>query len=107
MFKYIYLYLVITIELGEKMSSKSVKRKHEDVRKCEVAVEDHFDLKRAVISFSKLSEYSTPEYIYTGQERIPFKNRHPEYQSILRNEFAVPRREFNKFMSKGKFSVSF
>ena len=55
------------------MSSKSVKRKHEEVRKYEITVEDHFDLRRAVISFSKLSEYSAPEYIYTGQEKIPFK----------------------------------
>jgi len=89
------------------MSSKSVKRKHEEVRKYEVTVEDHFDLRRAVISFSKLSEYSAPEYIYTGQEKIPFKKRHPEYQSILRHEFASSIKKFNKFMSKGKFSVSF
>ena len=89
------------------MSSKSVKRKHEEVRKFEVTVEDHFDLKRAVISFSKLLEYSTPEYIYMGQEKIPFKNCHPEYQSILRNEFAFSIKKLDKFMGKGKFSVSF
>jgi len=89
------------------MSSKSVKREHEEVIKFEVMVEDHFDLRRAVISFSKLSEHSTPEYIYTGQEKIPFKNRHPEYQSILRNEFAFSIKILDKFMGKGNFSVSF
>ena len=89
------------------MSSKPIKRKHEEVRKFEVTVEDHFDLRRAVISFSRLPEYSAPEYIYTGQEKIPFKERHPEYQSILRNEFAFSIKKLNKFMSKGKFPVSF
>jgi len=89
------------------MSSKSAKRKHEELRKFEVAVEEHFDLRRAVISFSKLSENSTSEYIYTGQEKIPFKKRHPKYQSILRNEFASSIKKLDKFMGKGDFSVSF
>jgi len=89
------------------MSSKPIKRKHEKVIKFEVLVEDHFDLRRAVISFSKLSEHSTSKYIYTGQEIIPFKKRHPEFQSILRNEFASSIKKLDKFMGKGDFSISF
>jgi len=43
-----------------------------------------FDASKFIIPYSTLSE----EYIYMGDEKIPFKQRESEFQLILRKEFA-------------------
>jgi len=37
--------------------------------------------------FSSIDESTKKEYIYIGNEKIPFKERHPEYKRILIKEF--------------------
>ncbi len=37
--------------------------------------------------FSSIDESTKTEYIYIGNEKIPFKERLPEYQTILIQEF--------------------
>lgn len=45
------------------------------------------NLRGAVIPFSEIIELQDVEYIYTGDERIPFKRRLPKYQKIFIAEF--------------------
>ncbi len=54
---------------------------HEDIS------EVHFDISEIVIPFSRVfGKYNTSD-IYSGSEKIPFKERNPEYKMILRQEF--------------------
>jgi len=48
----------------------------------------NFNISEIVIPFSKLfKNYKSPD-IYSGVEKIPFKERDPEFKTILRQEFA-------------------
>ncbi|MFX1419934.1 MAG: hypothetical protein ACFE9N_13530 [Promethearchaeota archaeon] len=42
---------------------------------------------KAFVSFSNIDESNNNQYIYMGNEKIPFKQRHPEYQNIFIYEF--------------------
>ena len=46
------------------------------------------DLKRLVIHLSEFCKSKSPSYIYSGTEKIPFGEKHPDYQSILKKEFS-------------------
>ena len=41
----------------------------------------------AVTPFSRFEKMREPQYIYKGDEKIPFNERHPEYQNIFITEF--------------------
>ena len=45
------------------------------------------EISKAFIPFSRISTNMETVYIYKGFEKIPFKERHPEYQHIFCNEF--------------------
>ena len=45
------------------------------------------EISKAFIPFSRISTNMETVYIYKGFEKIPFKERHPEYQLIFCNEF--------------------
>ncbi len=45
------------------------------------------DCSKAYMPFSNISESTKSEYIYIGNEKIPFNERHPEYQDLLIHEF--------------------
>ena len=47
------------------------------------------DISKAFIPFSSISTKMKTMYIYKGYEKIPFKERLPEYQLIICNEFLV------------------
>ncbi len=66
--------------------------------------EMHLNLSEIVIPFSKLfRKYETSD-IYSGNEKIPFKERDPEYKMILRQEFAnILKVEFKVYKSVIKF----
>ena len=49
---------------------------------------NRINFQRAVVSFSQFAGVSRTKFIYTGEEKIPFIERHPEYQIILKYEFA-------------------
>lgn len=45
------------------------------------------DISGAVMPFSDVNKFEAPQYIYNGDEEIPFNERHPEYQQIFKEEF--------------------
>ena len=47
------------------------------------------EISKAFIPFSKVSTNIESVYIYNGCEKIPFNERHPEYQLIFCNEFPM------------------
>ena len=49
------------------------------------------DYSRAFIPFSSINEPSSSKYIYFGNEKIPFKERHPEYQKLFIYEFLISK----------------
>ncbi len=48
-----------------------------------------FNISSAIIPYSKMIKLSNASDIYSGEERIPFHKRNPDYIAILRQEFAV------------------
>ena len=70
------------------LSSKSIKNIHDEVGESKDKTKNPINFQRAVVSFSQFAGVSTTKFIYTGEERIPFQERHPEYQVIFRHEFA-------------------
>ena len=54
-----------------------------------IQVEENFypDISGAVLHLSDLNKNEESEYIYNGDEKIPFNERHPEYQRIFKEEF--------------------
>jgi len=67
------------------MSSKTLEKKTEDPIETKV-ISEPISLKNFIIPFSEFGK--SERYIYLGFERIPFRERHPIYQTILKNEFA-------------------
>jgi hypothetical protein len=51
----------------------------------------NFDLKSRInqifIPFSDISSQKIEEYIYSGGEKIPFRERHPIFQTLMLVEF--------------------
>jgi len=45
------------------------------------------DISGAVMPFSDVKKFEAPQYIYNGDEEIPFNERDPEYQRIFKEEF--------------------
>jgi len=41
-----------------------------------------------IIPFSEISGQRNEEYIYIGEEKIPFIERHPIFQTLMLYEFA-------------------
>jgi len=50
--------------------------------------EKDIDYSKVVIPFSKIFKSYKPNDIYSGNEKIPFKERKNEFRMILRQEFA-------------------
>lgn len=48
----------------------------------------NYDISDLVIPFSKIFKKTNPLDIYSGTERVPFKEREPEFKMILRQEFS-------------------
>ena len=66
------------------MSSKSTGKKYQ-----KIAIQDSIEplkLKTVIIPYSNFSK--TEKFIYYGHEKIPFHERHPVYQTLLKKEFA-------------------
>jgi len=64
----------------------------------------HFNISEIIIPFSVLFRKCESSDIHSGKEKIPFKERDPEYKMILRQEFANTLNvEFKIFKSVIKF----
>ncbi|UCC19596.1 MAG: hypothetical protein JSV62_16095 [Promethearchaeota archaeon] len=88
------------------MSSKKLEKTHHKIMENyhqKISRED-IDISKLVIPFSKLNRsYKNPD-VYSGREKIPFRERDPEYKMILKQEFAIPlNNEFKIFSSVVKF----
>ena len=69
------------------MSSKTIKKKIQDISKDQFSKKRPINIKEITIPFSEFIDHNGPLDIYSGKEKIPFTRRHPEYQAIFRNEF--------------------
>ncbi len=76
------------------MSSKTVKKKIHDSTKDQISKKRPINIKELTVPFSELLDHVKPLYIYNGNEEIPFKKRHPEYQTIFQYEFGGDLRKF-------------
>ena len=68
------------------MSSKSQDKNFH--REIVYKAEDYINFDEIVVSFSKIESHKSIGYIYNGSEKIPFRQRHPIFQNIFRNEFS-------------------
>lgn len=66
-------------------SGEILKLYHENLR--EELSENHFDISKIVIPFSRLFKKYENSDIYSGVEKIAFKERSLEYKNILCQEF--------------------
>ena len=57
-------------------------------RRKEVSPELYSSCSSYVIPFSKMFERKESQYIYFGNEKIPFKEMNPEFKTVLRREFS-------------------
>ena len=67
------------------MSSDSIDKKNQEI---DFSVKELLDLSTLIIPFSSFFTHNE-NYIYTGEEKIPFEMRHPEYKRILLSEFVT------------------
>lgn len=86
------------------MSSGKIEKFYNDVLKSRYnnSVDHYFSLSNCVVSFSSLSKNKQTSWIYFGNEKIPFKERHPVFRMILRNEFSNAIKEFSRNLNKNK-----
>jgi len=88
------------------MSSRKLEKPHQEQLKniYQMISEEDIDISKLVIPFSKLNRSHKIPDVYSGREKIPFKERDPEYKMILRQEFANTLKiEFRIFQSVVKF----
>ena len=83
------------------MSSKSVDKEQEQANLVgnDFISKAPVNFKHLVIEFSNFGKSEKIHYIYFGDEKIPFRERHSLYQSIIRNEFAENIKDFIKVKS--------
>jgi len=92
---------------NDKMSSRSLDKNFGEKPTREVESDGIVRLGSLVIPFSRMHSVTKEEFIYTGHERMPFINRHPAYQLILRSEFIGTPRRLRVGPGFTKFSTSF
>ncbi len=49
----------------------------------------NLNLSKVVIPFSKICKSFKPADIYSGTEKIPYKERDPDFKLILKHEFQI------------------
>ncbi|MFW9970898.1 MAG: hypothetical protein ACFFDF_11935 [Candidatus Odinarchaeota archaeon] len=57
------------------------------------------DYSKVFISFLNVNESTNPKYIYIGNEKMLFKERHSEYQKLFIHEFLTYKKCFVKSYS--------
>ncbi|MFX1417458.1 MAG: hypothetical protein ACFE9N_00915 [Promethearchaeota archaeon] len=69
------------------MSSKSVGKTHKTTTP-HLVPEEPIKYSNIVIPFSEFGNKKRNSDIYVEEEKIPFRKRHPTYQTIFKNEFS-------------------
>ncbi|MFX0000815.1 MAG: hypothetical protein ACFE9Q_14195 [Candidatus Hodarchaeota archaeon] len=54
-----------------------------------IVYEDLSNISNLIIPFSIIFKSDTPSDIYSGEERIPFEEKNPEFKQILISEFLM------------------
>ena len=70
-----------------KMNSTVAYKTYLKIKNPDFIIEKPLNLKHSVISFSKICTSKNPCYIYSGNEKVAFGERHPIYQKIFKKEF--------------------
>ena len=78
------------------MSSGSVEKTHNIINGYKSLEDDSIDYDKVIIPFSEFGKTIKPSFIHDGIEEIGFNERHPVYQTILKNEFANEMKDFMK-----------
>lgn len=52
-----------------------------------VEIDQKSIVEQIIVPFHNISSHSTEEFIYSGEEKIPFKERHPIFQDLMLGEF--------------------
>ncbi|MFW9943085.1 MAG: hypothetical protein ACFFFT_18755 [Candidatus Thorarchaeota archaeon] len=74
------------VEKLEGLYQKILETSHDS--SLEAISEKEIDYSEVVIPFSKMFKCHKPRDIYSGEEKIPFKERDQEFKMILRQEFS-------------------
>ncbi|MFX1572627.1 MAG: hypothetical protein ACFFB0_07755 [Promethearchaeota archaeon] len=88
------------------MSSGKLDKDSQEVRvnHHKIVLERSINISQIAIPFSKMSKSYKPIDIYSGSEKIPFKERDPKYKMILKQEFTnTLKDEFKVYKSVIKF----
>ena len=64
-----------------------------ETNKHDYVTEEPLDLKRLVIAFSEFCSSNKSNNIYSGNENIPFRERHPIYKTIFNKKFNKNKRD--------------
>ncbi len=70
------------------MSSQILEKENITIFIYKEPKEESINLDKIIIPFSHFFKNCKTEYIYSGNEKIPFKKRDSLYQSILCQEFS-------------------
>ncbi|MFX0029013.1 MAG: hypothetical protein ACFE8B_07380 [Candidatus Hermodarchaeota archaeon] len=65
------------------MGIESIKKNHPVI----IEMDQKSIVEQIIIPFSEISSQVKEEYIYIGDEKIPFKERHPVFQTLMLSEF--------------------
>lgn len=81
--------MIKTFRGENELSTRESKKSHyENSYKKDLYSKLGINISKVVIPFSKLCRnYQSPD-IYSGNEKIPFVDRDPDYKRILRQEFS-------------------
>lgn len=88
------------------MSSSNIRGKYKKVPEYSkaISIKKELNTSKAVIPFSTFFKNNNGKDVYSGFEKIPFKERDPDYKMILKEEFANNLKvEFKIFKSVIKF----
>jgi hypothetical protein len=72
-----------------KMGLEVLNRETHEIVSEIIVHEDLSDISNLIIPFSVIFKTETPTYIYSGEENIPFEEKHPEFKQILLSEFLM------------------
>ena len=80
----------------ENVSSKSIDKDQTNLNGRDFNGQARVNFKQIIIEFSSFGKSEKIAYIYYGNEKIPFRERHPIYKIIFRNEFAEEIRDITR-----------
>jgi len=84
------------------VSSKSIEKDQTNLIGRDFNGRVRVNFKQIIIEFSSFGKSEKIDYIYSGNEKIPFREKHPIYKIIFRNEFAEETKDIIRNLLKNK-----